>query len=100
MDKISFELDKVDQQIQKFTNLPARTESAMEQMLELAAKKEHLQTQLYNNFPDKQIFISLDQFYGKDNEEINKILFNSTRLTLTGHSMLYGKDWRKPSAKT
>ncbi len=217
VDKISFELDKVDQQIQKFTNLPARTESAMEQMLELAAKKEHLQTQLavyedsskeaeqkaetgralaeilgsttaeiqakinakileysgniatsnskapmlhltsknyqygvedntgtgkaytdlllfdiavlsltqlpilihdsflfnniddltkqsfirlYNNFPDKQIFISLDQFYGKDNEEINKILFNSTRLTLTGHSMLYGKDWRKPSAKT
>lgn len=43
---------------------------------------------LYNSFPDKQIFISLDQFYGKDNEEINKILYNSTRLTLTGHSML------------
>ena len=54
---------------------------------------------LYNNFPDKQIFISLDQFYGKDNEEIDKILFNSTRLTLTGRSMLYGKDWRKPKAK-
>lgn len=53
---------------------------------------------LYNNFPNKQIFISLDQFYGKDNEEINKILLNSTRLTLTGRSMLYGKDWRKAKA--
>lgn len=54
---------------------------------------------LYDNFPNKQIFISLDQFYGKDDEEINKILFNSTRLTLTGHSMLYGRDWRKPPVK-
>lgn len=50
---------------------------------------------LYSHFSDKQIFISLDQFYGKDNEEINQILFNSTRLTLTGHNMLYGRDWRK-----
>lgn len=54
---------------------------------------------LYNDFPEKQIFIALDQFYGKDSEEINEILYNSTRLTLTGHSMLYGKDWRKPPAK-
>lgn len=54
---------------------------------------------LYNRFQNKQIFISLDQFYGKDDEEINQILFNSTRLTLTGHNMLYGQDWRKSKPK-
>lgn len=55
---------------------------------------------LYSCFVDKQIFVSLDQFYGKDNEEINDILYRSTRLMLTGHDMLYGKDWRKPKAKS
>lgn len=50
---------------------------------------------LYSRFDDKQIFVALDQLYGKDNEEINNILYNSTRLMLTGHDMLYGKDWRK-----
>lgn len=55
---------------------------------------------LYSCFPSKQIFIALDQFYGKDSEEINNILYNSTRLVLTGHDMLYGKDWRKPKLET
>jgi len=54
---------------------------------------------LYSTFSNKQIFVALDQFYGKDNEEINKILYKSTRLTLTGHNMLYGKDWRKPRSQ-
>lgn len=55
---------------------------------------------LYSRFSNKQIFIALDQFLGKDSEEINNILYNSTRLLLTGHDMLYGKDWRKPKLKT
>lgn len=55
---------------------------------------------LYSYFPNKQIFVALDQFYGKDSEEINNILYNSTRLVLTGHDMLYGKDWRKPKSKS
>lgn len=55
---------------------------------------------LYSYFSNKQIFVALDQFYGKDSEEINNILYNSTRLVLTGHDMLYGKDWRKPKSKS
>lgn len=50
---------------------------------------------LYSQFSDKQIFISLDQVYGKDNEEIDKLLYKSTRLILSSQKMLYGKDWRK-----
>lgn len=50
---------------------------------------------LYSQFPNKQIFISLDNFYGNDSEEIDKILYSSTRLVLSGNNTLFGKDWRK-----
>ncbi len=49
---------------------------------------------LYSQFTDKQIFIALDEFLGQDNEEINQILFSSTRLVLSGRSPLFGIDWR------
>ena len=49
---------------------------------------------LYSQFTDKQIFIALDEFLGKDNEEVNQILFSSTRLVLSGRSPLFGIDWR------
>ena len=49
---------------------------------------------LYNQFGDKQIFVSLDTFLGYDKPEINDILYSSTRLVLSENSMLFGKDWR------
>ena len=48
---------------------------------------------LYNQFPDKQIFISLDEYLG-DKKDIDAILFSSTRLVLSEDSPLFGKDWR------
>lgn len=49
---------------------------------------------LYSQFPEKQLFISLDQYYGFNDDEINQILFASTRLILSGNKTLFGKDWR------
>ncbi|MBR2934224.1 MAG: DUF2326 domain-containing protein [Oscillospiraceae bacterium] len=49
---------------------------------------------LYSQFKDKQIFISLDEYLGTENTEIDKILFTSTRLFLSGNRPLFGKDWR------
>lgn len=49
---------------------------------------------LYNQFGDKQVFVSLDTFLGYDNQEINDILYSSTRLVLSENEMLFGKDWR------
>lgn len=49
---------------------------------------------LYNRFPEKQVFISLDTFLGNDNKEIDELLYSSTRLVLSENSPLYGKDWR------
>lgn len=49
---------------------------------------------LYNQFSDKQIFISLDEYLGKEDIEIDKILYESTRLVLSGKNPLFGKDWR------
>ena len=50
---------------------------------------------LYTQFPNKQIFISLDQFLGDDSKEIDALLFSTTRLVLSENSTLFGKDWRK-----
>lgn len=50
---------------------------------------------LYTQFPNKQIFISLDQFLGGDSKEIDALLFSTTRLVLSENSTLFGKDWRK-----
>ena len=50
---------------------------------------------LYTQFPNKQIFISLDRFLGEDNKEIDDLLFSTTRLVLSENSTLFGKDWRK-----
>lgn len=49
---------------------------------------------LYADFPQKQIFISLDQYLGAKFDEIDKILYDSTRLTLSSDRPLFGKDWR------
>ena len=50
--------------------------------------------ELYSSFTGKQVFIALDQFYGNGDEEIDKLLYQSIRLTLSGKDPLYGKDWR------
>ena len=55
-------------------------------------KKDFLK--LYGQFPNKQTFISLDQYLG-DRKDIDAILFSSTRLVLSENSPLFGKDWRK-----
>ncbi len=49
---------------------------------------------IYSQFCDKQIFISLDTFLGNDNEEIDKMLYSTTRLVLSEKATLFGKDWR------
>lgn len=49
--------------------------------------------ELYSGFSDKQVFIALDRFYG-DDERIDKLLFQTTRLVLSSSNPLYGKDWR------
>lgn len=50
--------------------------------------------ELYSSFSDKQVFIALDQFYGNDDAQIDKLLYQTTRLTLSGRSPLFGIDWR------
>lgn len=50
---------------------------------------------IYNSFPAKQIFIALDRFMGSDNEEVDKISLDTTRLFLSDDILLYGQDWRK-----
>ena len=62
------------------------------QILDNTTKEDFLK--LYNQFPNKQIFISLDQYLG-DKKDIDAILFSSTRLVLSEDSPLFGKDWRK-----
>lgn len=49
---------------------------------------------LYSSFSEKQLFIALDQFYGKENEEIDHILYAATRLVLSSSTTLFGQDWR------
>lgn len=49
---------------------------------------------LYGQFPTKQLFISLDQYYGYENESVKEIIDSSVRLTLSGKSTLFGTDWR------
>lgn len=48
---------------------------------------------LYSQFTDKQVFISLDQYYRFDNE-IDEIIDSSIRIHLSNTRLLYGKDWR------
>lgn len=49
---------------------------------------------LYNQFSEKQIFISLDNILEGDDNEVRDILYKSNRLYLSGNITLYGKDWR------
>ena len=49
---------------------------------------------IYSQFCEKQIFISLDTFLGNDNEEIEKLLYSTTRLVLSEKATLFGVDWR------
>ena len=48
---------------------------------------------LYCQFPEKQVFIALDNYLGTDDKEIDSILFSKTRLFLSESVKLFGIDW-------
>lgn len=50
---------------------------------------------IYNRFTDKQVFISLDQYLGADNADIDAIIKTHQRLTLSDNLLLFGQDWRR-----
>ena len=49
---------------------------------------------LYNEFENKQVFISLDDFIISNDEQLQEIIFKKTVLSLSESMMLFGKDWR------